>query len=426
MAQPFNYSLGVPSPMEAGQKAYQTELQSLNVQAQMQAAQAQAIAAQQKAQQEALRQQQWQEASARALSPNATAADHQRAMLLGNKEQAEAILAIFKQQQEEQNRAAISKISPVVYALHAGKPESAIATLEQQKQAHSDNPAAVQEIDGQIALIKSDPQAAQLQLGGTLSLVPGGDKVLDNLLKLTQERRAAQMGAVELRQKGAQATTAEAEAEFARKRQIAELQQKAATLGLTRAQTTQSLAQTSNLTEQGRMLALDFKAASQGLPIPSKGGGTKPAAAATEDERKAAGWLAQADNAYRNMLGAMYTKEGKPTGAEKPGIWESIAPMDVGVGISRSANRQKFVQGSESLGEAILRAATGAGVNKDEAAQKARELTPVWSDDQETREQKLAAIPMYLRSLQTRAGRAAPENYQIPTSSSARTVTVDY
>ncbi len=36
--------------MEAGQKAYQTELQGLNVQAQMQAAQAQAIAAQHAAQ----------------------------------------------------------------------------------------------------------------------------------------------------------------------------------------------------------------------------------------------------------------------------------------------------------------------------------------------------------------------------------------
>jgi hypothetical protein len=215
MAQPFNYSLGVPSPMEAGQKAYQTELQSLNVQAQMQAAQAQAIAAQQKAQQEALRQQQWQQVTARLASPDANANDYQMAMLLGNKEQAEAISAIFKQRAEEQNRAAISKIGPVVYALHAGKPDAAIATLEQQKQAHSDNPAAVQEIDGQIALIKANPDAAQLQLGGTLSLVPGGDKVLDNLLKLTKERRDAQMGAVELRQKGAQATTAEIEARYA-------------------------------------------------------------------------------------------------------------------------------------------------------------------------------------------------------------------
>lgn len=190
MAQPFNYSLGVPSPMEAGQKAYQTELQGLNVQAQMQAAQAQAIAAQQAAEQEAMRQREWQEVTARLVGPNATAMDYRKAMFLGNKDQAEMLATMFKQDVEEQNKAAISKIAPVVYALHAGKPESAISALERQKQAHSDNPAAVQDIESQIASIKANPQAAQLQLGGALSLIPGGDKALDNLLKLTQERRA--------------------------------------------------------------------------------------------------------------------------------------------------------------------------------------------------------------------------------------------
>jgi hypothetical protein len=181
----------------------------------MQAAQAQTIAVQQKAQQDALRQQQWQEVTARILSPNATASDYQRGMLLGNKDQADAIRGMFAQRTEEQNRASVSKIAPVVYALHAGKPESAIAALEQQKQAHSDNQAAVQEIDSQIAIIKADPQAAQLQLGGSLSLIPGGDKVLENLLKLTQERRDVQKGAVDLRQKSAEATIKEAEANLA-------------------------------------------------------------------------------------------------------------------------------------------------------------------------------------------------------------------
>ena len=190
MAQPFNYSLGVPSPMEAGQKAYQTELQSLNVQAQMQAAQAQAIAAQQRAQQEALRQQQWQEASARVLSPDATATDYQRAMLLGNKDQAEALATMFKSRSENENRASIAKIAPVVFALNAGKPESPVSILERQKSAYQDNPEVTQELDNQIAMIKADPQAAGLQLGGALSLIPGGDKVLENALKLTQERRA--------------------------------------------------------------------------------------------------------------------------------------------------------------------------------------------------------------------------------------------
>jgi hypothetical protein len=197
-----------------------------------------------------------------------------------------------------------------------------------------------------------------------------------------------------------------------------------AELDLKNAQVAQASQATENLTEQGKLLKLDFKAATKGLPLPSKGGGTTTVGAATEDERKAAGWLAQAKNAYDNMLKSMYTKEGKQTGAEKPGLVEYVVfePLK---GFTRSEERQQFVQASSSLSEALLRAATGAGVNKEEAAQKIAELTPIYSDSAKTREQKLAAIPMYLRSLQERAGRAAPKNYQVPTTQNPN-ITVDY
>jgi len=62
----------------------------------------------------------------------------------------------------------------------------------------------------------------------------------------------------------------------------------------------------------------------------------------------------------------------------------------------------------------LLRAATGAGVNKDEAKQKIDELTPKYLDKPEVKKQKLDAIPVYIESLKTRAGRAAPEGYQVP------------
>ena len=176
--------------------------------------------------------------------------------------------------------------------------------------------------------------------------------------------------------------------------------------------------ETRNLDTQGKMLSLDFQAALQGLPLPSKkteGGG----GAATEDERKAAGWLAQATNAYNNMLGAMYTKEGKTTGAEKPGVIESALGTLPFIGegsaaLARGTDRQKFTQAASSLSEALLRAATGAGVNRDEAKQKLEELTPLFTDDADTRKQKLEAIPVYLESLKARAGRAAPSGYQVP------------
>jgi hypothetical protein len=132
--------------------------------------------------------------------------------------------------------------------------------------------------------------------------------------------------------------------------------------------------------------------------------------AASEDERKGAAWLSQADNAYKNMLSAMKTYPG----ADSPGILETIAP-DALKGATQGTGRQLFTQAASSLSEALLRAATGAGVNRDEAIQKIREITPEYFDGAERRKQKLDSIPVYLESLKTRAGRAAPGGYEIPT-----------
>jgi hypothetical protein len=370
-------------------------------------AQAQTIEAQQKAQQAALLQQRRESAFSRLNAPDANSQDFFNAAMLANEQEAKVIAARMKQNDEAQNRAAISRVSPTVFALHANKPERAIAELEMQMQAHEGDPETQQVFQRRIDAIKSDPRSAKLGLTAEMSLIPGAKEVIDNILKLTAEERAQEQAKVDIRKGTAEATSAEAKAEFARRQEIASLKQKAASAGLSVAQTNQSLAQTKNLEEQGRMLALDFKAALNGLPLPSKGKGES-----SEDERKAGGWFAQADNAYRNMLSAMYTKKGAQTGAENPGLLETIAPF--GQGFVRSPERQRFVQASESLSEALLRAATGAGITKDEAAQKARELTPSYSDDESTKAQKLAAIPVYLQSLHSRAGREAPRNYQLP------------
>lgn len=138
---------------------------------------------------------------------------------------------------------------------------------------------------------------------------------------------------------------------------------------------------------------------------------------ASEDERKAAGWLAQADNAWKNMQKVALDPDGNLTSAARPGVADAVAsiPGMSGFGNAmRGPDRQKFVQASSSLSEAILRAATGAGVNEAEAVQKVQELTPVWGEDKETTKQKFAAIPVYLRSLQDRAGRAAKKGTTTP------------
>lgn len=288
-------------------------------------------------------------------------------------------------------------------------------------------------------------QAAQAATNFALSSLDPDrfKKMADANSAVQAERRAAEQAPAVLREKLANAEKAEVEARVkmetatddiakakatrqfeeakAKKEQVqadTELQTRFADIGFKQAQINKFRVETRNLDTQGKMLSLDFQAALQGLPLPSKktegGGGT-----ATEDERKAAGWLAQATNAYNNMLGAMYSKEGKRTGAEKPGVIESALGTLPFIGegsaaLARSTDRQKFTQAASSLSEALLRAATGAGVNRDEAKQKLEELTPLFTDDEDTRKQKLEAIPMYLESLKSRAGRAAPSGYQIP------------
>lgn len=167
----------------------------------------------------------------------------------------------------------------------------------------------------------------------------------------------------------------------------------------------------------------------------AKTGGTNGLPKLTEDQGKAMGWLSQANNAYKNMNNVIYKKdkEGNPIlNNGQPVINYDVAqPSTIEAGLSniglegtanmlRSAPRQQFLQATSSMGEAILRAATGAGVTRDEAIQKQRELTPQFTDKPEVIQQKLNAIPVYLESLKARAGAGAglvPNlNTQPPTS----------
>lgn len=149
-------------------------------------------------------------------------------------------------------------------------------------------------------------------------------------------------------------------------------------------------------------------------PITSNGQPIQKDPKLTEDQAKAMGWLVQADNAFKNMQKA--TKANPD--AAKPGLPDVIAgisgPFGVGAGAAegiansmRGDERQQFMQASSSLSEALLRAATGAGVNESEAKQKIAELTPRIGDSDAVIKQKTEAIPLYIESLKVRSGPAA-------------------
>jgi len=129
----------------------------------------------------------------------------------------------------------------------------------------------------------------------------------------------------------------------------------------------------------------------------------------SEDQGKATGWLAQATNAYSNIKGVL----DKNASAAYPGFNDALSSIP-SFGLTsaiankmRSEDRQKFLQASSSLSEALLRAATGAGITKDEAEQKVKELTPAFGDGDAIVKQKMDAIPVYIESLKVRAGPGA-------------------
>jgi hypothetical protein len=434
MPAPYDYSIGdVPNPAQS----FLQGIQAVDVLRKREQDMAAAQAAQQQLQQ---RQMFMQKFMGKIADQSVTASDYQQMMVI-DPANYQALKAGLDAKTTQEKETAFSNMLPVYSSLFLGKPETATKLIDTQIAAAENvgDTAKVQQAK-QIRDLLATPEGQQqliVQTGATLNGIDSKrfGEIQDNLntqasagatkRKAEAEAREAEiklqrldaMQEAELRKATSAADEQEIKAKFAERREKAEL-------ALKNAQAAQASQATANLTEQGKLLKLDFEAATKGLPLPSKGGGTTTVGAATEDERKAAGWLAQATNAYDNMLKSMYTKEGKPTGAEKPGLIESVAVEPL-KGFARSAERQQFVQASSSLSEALLRAATGAGVNKDEAAQKVAELTPTYSDSEETRKQKLAAIPMYLRSLQERAGRAAPKNYQVPTKQNLN-ITVDY
>jgi hypothetical protein len=138
----------------------------------------------------------------------------------------------------------------------------------------------------------------------------------------------------------------------------------------------------------------------------------------TVEERQGSYLLQQANFAYKNLLKSLYTEKGERTGAERPNAVEAILNsklIPISPRIARSTKREQFVQATETIADALLRAATGAGQNMDEARRKIEEITPSWFDDDATIKQKLDSIPAYIESIKARAGRATPKNFTIPT-----------
>jgi hypothetical protein len=157
--------------------------------------------------------------------------------------------------------------------------------------------------------------------------------------------------------------------------------------------------------KMGRLITYD----TSGAPVIYQGGVApkESSQAPTEDQGKAAGWFAQATKGASDMAQALATDPTSSTPSPLEGVLSSLPRVgDSAVNEYRSPARQMFLHGASAFSEAVLRAATGAGMNEEEIKQKVQELTPQIGDKPPVVAQKLAQQPMYLKVLAARAGKA--------------------
>jgi hypothetical protein len=154
-----------------------------------------------------------------------------------------------------------------------------------------------------------------------------------------------------------------------------------------------------------------FKYGPDGQPIAHEGPLLpKPSSSQpTGEERKSYSQFLQADTAWKNMQKLMTSSPG----AEQVPLTEAAVTMLPKVGDAlanrlRTDERQQFAQAANQLSDALLRAATGAGMNEYEARENVKKLVPVYGDKQGTRKQKAEGIPVFLEGLRANAGRAMP------------------
>jgi hypothetical protein len=283
MAQPFDYGVNIPDPAQAFKQAYEMGTVITNQRL-----------AQEKAQREAEQQKQIQESFARLRQPNATARDYANLSMLLPEAQAKSVRESFGMLSAERQLAALQQAGQVLSAFKSGNSDIAIRYLDQQIEGkrNSGDEAGAKFLETWRDVAKVDPKATEDYFGYTISQMPGGDKVITSAIALSGEGRAAAKAPAELREavakadkaesdakialanatnapeiaaaetqlKKAQAETARIKALFTERMEIADLDAKAATLGLTRAQTNQVLAQIRKLGVETQKVVLELEA----------------------------------------------------------------------------------------------------------------------------------------------------------------------
>jgi len=263
--EPINYGVEIQDPTQSFLSAFKTgaAIQDVGLKQQQQ-------------QQQMANQKVILDGLAKIRQPGATVDDVANLAMILPKDQSETVLKAFALKTDAQKQNALSSAGKVVSALFAGENDIAQNYLTEQATAmrNSGNEEGAKFLETWRGVTEVNPTASQNFFTAELLRLPGGDKIVENIIKLGGERRAEAQAPAELRQKLAAADKEEADAMvkmrtapddiakaaaereleqakakkaqieslFTERQQIADLRAKNLTAVLTQAQTQQALA----------------------------------------------------------------------------------------------------------------------------------------------------------------------------------------
>ncbi|CAB4152580.1 hypothetical protein UFOVP1377_21 [uncultured Caudovirales phage] len=288
MPAPIDYGVQIADPTQSFLSAFQagTSIQDAQFKQQQQVQQA--------AQQKLI-----QAGFAKLQSPNATAADYANLSMMLPETQAKAVRESFGMLTEDRQKTALQQSGQIFSAFEAKQPEIAISLMDQQIAAkqNTGDTAGADFLKKWRDVAKETPEATKIFFGNMLTQIPGGDKVIENSIKLSGERRAVGLEASALRQSEIKAQNdmadlriklqnepnnakkleleaqikelelqqAQVKTNYAEREAAADLKKKAADLGLTTQQASQALAATKKLSEETKKIVLEIAALKDGV-----------------------------------------------------------------------------------------------------------------------------------------------------------------
>jgi len=207
MPAPIDYGVQIADPTQSFLSAFQTGagIQETRLKQEQQ-------------QQQMANQKLIQDGLTKLRQPGATVEDVSNLAMILPKDQSESVLKAWALKTDAQKQNALSRTGKVVSALFAGENDIAQQLINDEAVAmrNSGNEEGAKFLETWRGITEINPTATERFFTAQLLQLPGGDKIVENIIKLNVERRAEAQGKPTLAKLEAEAIEKGVMAEFAR------------------------------------------------------------------------------------------------------------------------------------------------------------------------------------------------------------------